>query len=510
MVKKSSSLKSLFLLLSLVAIMMFAVACSSEKSTVDDDKKEDPKVETPKQEVVVPEEPIDIEIVVNNYGRNFPSGMSENENPYLDFIQENTNLNITVQVPPAEGYMERLNVLMAGRDLPDMIYSPDANWFVNFVNQKALTPLSSIIEEHGQNLLKYIPEQAWQAVTIDGEIYAVPHILQEAGTELIYVRQDWLNDLGLDKPVTLDEYVEVLKAFKENYNNMGYIMTDHLGRISPMLGAFGVQRNQWVERDGKLVFSSTLPEMKEALAFLADLYEQGLFDREFPSNNLAAVNEKIANDRIGLYSAAWWDTRGPILTNKQNNEKAEWVSLDYPVGPNGHSGVEGRPLVRGYNAIPVTSDNAIAVVKMLDFLVSDGFRDIFLGFEGEVWEIKDGVASTDFEMHNEHLYRQMYNTVEPLDMETTKIRLDSLGLEFNLFDNVSKIAENVMVSEFVGPPTPSVGLYGAQLRAVEDEIFANIISGRRSIDEFDKFVERWYKEGGQQWTDEVNEWYKNR
>ncbi|MED4017849.1 extracellular solute-binding protein [Sutcliffiella cohnii] len=483
--------RKMLLLVSLIAIMLITtVACSKDSSSTSENAS--------------------IEIVVNNYGRAFPNGMDESNNPYLDFIEENTGLDIEVQVPPAEGYMERLNVLMASNELPDMIYSPDATWFVNYVNQKALTPLTDIVKEHGKNLTKLIPEEAWEAVTIDGEIYAIPHILQEAGSEIVYARQDWLDELGLEKPVTLDEYVEVLKAFKEQKSNVGFVMTDQLGRISPILGAFGIQRNQWVERDGKLVFSSTTPEMKEALAFLADLYQQGLLDREFPSNNLTVLGEKVANDRAGLFTAAWWDTRGPILTNTQNNPDAEWVSIDYPVGPNGKSGTAGSALVRGYNAVPVTSENAEAVVKMLDFIVSDGFRDIFLGFEGDVWEIKDGVAQTNFEKHNEHLYRQMYTTVEPLDPETTKIRLDSLGLEFNLFDNVTKIAENAMFSEYTGPPTPASGTYGGQLRALEDEFFATIIAGNRPISDFDVFVERWYKDGGQEWTDQVNEWFLNK
>jgi putative aldouronate transport system substrate-binding protein len=482
-----------WLLAGSVAAMMFSAACSKDTSS------DDANVEGS-----------EIEVVVNNYGRTFPSGMDENKNPYLEYIEENTGIDVTVQVPPAEGYMERLNVLMASNDLPDMIYSPDATWFVNYVNQKALTPLSDIVDKHGKNLKKLIPEEAWAAVTVDDEIYAIPHILQEKGSEIVYVRQDWLDELGLDKPETLDEYVNVLREFKEKKNNVGFVMTDALGRISPLLGAHGIQRSQWVERDGELVYSSTTPEMKEALEFLAGLYKEGLLDQEFPSNSLQVLGEKVANDRAGIFTAAWWDTRGPILTNQQNNPDAKWEALEYPVGPNGYSGTAGSALVRGYNAVPVTSDNAVAVVKYLDFIVSEGFRDIFLGFEDDVWSMKDGVATTDFEKHNEHLYRQMYTTVEPLDPETTKIRLDSLGLEFKLNDNVTKIAEHAMVSEYQGPPTRASGQYGGQLKSMEDEVFANIIAGNQPIDSFDDFVDRWYKEGGQEWTDEVNEWFKGQ
>lgn len=497
-----------YFLLSFSIFLLFivGVACSDDSSSSDPDNTSENKG----QETNGNSERPQIEVVINNYGRTFPSGMDENNNPYLDFIEENTNIDVKVQIPPAEGYMERLNVIMGDKNLPDMIYSPDANWFLNYVNQGAFTPLNDVLEEHGKNLLELIPEEAWKAVTIDGTIYAVPHILQESGTEIMYGRKDWLDELNLDPPVTLDEYVHVLREFKEKKDSVGYVMTDTLGRIAPILGAFGIQRNQWIERDGQLVYSSTTEEMKQALKFLADLYEEGLLDREFPSNSLNLFNEKIANDKVGLFSAAWWDTRGPILTNKQNNENAEWISLEYPVGPNGHSGTAGSSLVRGYNTIPVTSDKVVEVIKYLDFIISDGFREIFLGFEGDVWELKDGVATTDFEKHNEHLYRQMYTTVEPLDMETTKIRLDSLGLEFKLFENVQKIAEHAMFSEYNGPPTKAQGTYGGQLKALEDEVFANIISGNKPIEEFDQFVERWYKEGGQEWTDEVNEWFKNQ
>ena len=492
----------LVLLISLLSILLFVAACSdSEKDSKDNSDKSDSESGA--------SESTEIEIVINNYGRSFPNKMDENNNPYLDYIEENTGLDITVQNPPSSGYMERLNVLMAGNDLPDMIYSPDATWFVNYKNQNALTDLTDIVEEHGQNLLKLIPEEAWQEVTMDEKIYAIPHIYQEEGSDIVYIRQDWLDALDLEIPKTLDEYVEVVSAFKENYDTNGFYVRDNLTLISPLLGAFGIQRNQWVERDGELVFSSTTPEMKEAISFLADLHEEGILDNNFPYNDGPSVGERVSNDHVGLFIGPWSETRGSLLTSKENNPDAEWVVIDYPVGPNGDSGIEANRLVRGYNTVPVTSDNAVAVVKMLDFLVSDGFREIFLGFEGDVWDFDEaGVAQTDFEKHNEHLYRQMYNTVEPIDMETTKIRLDSLGEEFRLYENVVKVAEHAMHSEYNGPPTESMGQYSGRLKSLEDEVFTKIIAGKSSIDEFDEFVERWYAEGGQQLTDDVNAWYK--
>lgn len=95
-----------------------------------------------------------IEIVLNNAGRKFPEGMDENKNPYIDYIRENTNMDIKLTTPPADGYGEALNVIMASGDLPDMILSYDPNWFESYVRQKALTPLNDLIDQYGQNLKK--------------------------------------------------------------------------------------------------------------------------------------------------------------------------------------------------------------------------------------------------------------------------------------------------------------------------------------------------------------------
>ncbi|MFK4997535.1 hypothetical protein ACI2OX_08350 [Bacillus sp. N9] len=108
--------------------------------------------------------------------------------------------------------------------------------------------------------------------------------------------------------------------------------------------------------------------MRDALQFLTDLYQKGLIDSEFPLNTLASLEEKIVNGQVGLFAATWWDTRGPILGNQQQDANAEWISLEYPVGPNGHRGTVGESIIRGYNVVPITqSEKAVEVVQLLDF-----------------------------------------------------------------------------------------------------------------------------------------------
>ena len=456
-----------------------------------------------------------VRAVFNNGGRNFPDGLDENNNPYLDYIRENTNLDITLQIPPADGYQDALNVIMASDNLPDMIHSMDPSWFENYVQQNALQPLNDYIDQYGPDLKKNIPEEAWKTVTIDGNIYAIPSMNAVPGNEIMYVRKDWLDRLELEPPTTLEEYREVMRAFAQDdpdgngqNDTFGFITAENLARIAPILGAFGVQRGMWTDRDGELVNMSTLPEMKEALGFLVGLHQDKLLDPEWPLNKEANFTEKIAAGKVGLFSAFWYDTRGPILTNKNNDPEAEWLALDFPEGPDGKKGTMGFGYISGYNVVPVTSKNPDAVVRMLNFMNGEGYRTLLLGFEGEVWQEEDGKIVTDFEKHNEHIYRQtLGESIRPYQADEERDRLDSLGMEFDLNANIDKISEALIRDEYLGIPTPAMGSYSADLNKLEIEYFTKIIVGQSPLDDFDTFVAEWKKRGGDEITREVNEWY---
>lgn len=456
-----------------------------------------------------------IEVVLFNGNRKYPDGMDENKNPYIDYVRENANLDISITLPSSDGYQDALNVIMASGDLPDMIFTQDAGWFENYVKQKALQPLNEWIDKYGQNLKKHIPEEAWKTVTLDGNIYAIPSMNVTPGNEIMYVRKDWLDHLGLQPPKTLEEYRSVMEAFafddpdgNGEDDTYGFILAENLARMAPITGAFGIQRQMWTEREGKLVNSSILPEMKQALAFLADLQKDKILDPEWPLNKGANLDEKVASGKVGLFSAMWYDTRLSILTSQQNNPDAEWMALEYPMGPEGKQGTQGNGYSAGYSVVPVTSKNPDAVVRMLDFMIGEGYRTLLLGFENDVWSMQDGKVVTDFDKHNEHIYRQtLGEVVKPYGSEAERDRLDSLGMEFNLNDNLDRIEEVAIRDAYFGVPTPGMGKYKADLNKLEIEYFTKIIVGQLPIDAFDDFVEEWKQKGGDEITREVNDWY---
>lgn len=458
-----------------------------------------------------------IRIVVNSLGMIFPEGMDENNNPYLAYIEKNTGVQVGVTLPPLNGYDEKLNVIMTSGEPPDLLNTSSPSWFINYVNQKALTPLNDYIDKYGANLKAIIPKEAWDNVTVDGNIYAIPSLNEVKGTELIYARKDWLDKLGLRPPRTLQEYTAVMKAFAEGdpdgngkKDTFGLSILERLGRTSPFLGAFGVQMNAWYERDGRLVYSGVMPEMKEALAYLQSLYAQDILDPEFPLNKIDVLGEKIASGRVGLYSAAWSDTRSHIAESRKNDPKADWIPLDFPIGPSGKHGVYSTSNVRSYNVVPLKSQQAESVVKFLDFIAGPGQQSLKLGFENEVWTRVGDKLSIRFDEHTKQGYRGIYgalaDTVEPA---MTRDRLKALGEPFKLYENLQQIEGNLMENRFNGPPTPAMGKHQMKLSKLQEETFTRIIAGMSLIEEFDAFVKKWKEAGGDEITGEVNEWWRD-
>jgi putative aldouronate transport system substrate-binding protein len=457
-----------------------------------------------------------ITVVINDLGMTFPPGLDENNNPYLKYIEDNTQLDVHVQIPPKEVYEEKLNVLMTSDRVPDMLDSFNNVWVDSNIKQGTLLPLDDLIDKYGPELKAKIPQEAWDRVRYNGKIYAIPSLNEVKGTELMYGRKDWLDRLGLKPPVTLDDYYNVIKAFTLDdpdgnglNDTYGLILTEILGRSAPFFGAFGTQLDEWLERDGKLVYGSVLPETKEALQFLNRLYKEKLLDPEFPLNKNSTLNEKIAGGKVGLFSAAWYDTRGPIDQNKAMDPNAQWTALEFPTGPQGKNGVYSNDLIRGYNVIPVRASNPEGVIRFLNFIVGKGYKDLKLGFENEIWSMVDGKMVTNFSEHNKHLYRGMYQSlVDVNDPVLDKERLDSLG-DFHLFDNLQTIEKHLIPNLFYGVPTPSMANDNWKKTSI-NELFIKIIVGVEPIDSFDRFVESWYREGGSDITREVNEWYKDQ
>ncbi|MDU5140836.1 MAG: extracellular solute-binding protein [Paenibacillus dendritiformis] len=455
-----------------------------------------------------------ITIVMNSLGIKFPEPWTENDNPYLSYIEDETGLQVEVVIPPWHRYEDRVGAMMMSSHTPDLISISDPNWVSHYARKQMLAPLDHLIERYAPQLKKRIPAEVWEQVSFNGQVYAIPSLNEAKGLEMMYIRKDWLDRLGLAPPKTLDEIVAVMRAFAAFdpegngiRNIYGTSFIEDFGRSSPWFGAFGVQLNQWVERDGKLVYSNILPEMKDALAFMRGLVAEGIVDPLFPIQTQRGLERQVADGRIGLFTGTWYDTRGVLEKSEARDPRAEWIALPYPQGPGG-AGTYGLPTVRSYQVIPAASPHAVEVLQLLNFIAGEGRDTLKFGFEGVVWTWKNGRRVTDMGLHNRDQYRGLYaNLADIPESGYIRSRLDSLGMHYRLYDNLRHIAPHVMPNAFRSLPTPAMTRY-APLLAKKNDRLLEIVLGERPLDDFDAYAAEWLAEGGEEMTREANAWYQ--
>lgn len=178
-----------------------------------------------------------------------------------------------------ETYLEQLNLRIAAGDMPDM-FSPYNGIESELIESGALLDLTDLLPEKAPHLWESVPEEVWDAVrandpTGENRIYVIPQVL-EYGRNGAMIRQDWLDNLGLEMPTTQEAFVEVLRAFKNDDPN-GNGVADEIptgGReearwMGQLFGQYGIAMwegyPQWDIYDGELTYSAVTENMKDCI-----------------------------------------------------------------------------------------------------------------------------------------------------------------------------------------------------------------------------------------------------
>ena len=214
-----------------------------------------------------------------------------------------------------ETYLEQLNLRIAAGDMPDM-FTPWNGVETELIENGALLDLTDLLPEKAPHLWESIPEDVWDAVkandpTGQNRIYVIPQVMSY-GRNGAMIRKDWLDNLGLDMPTTQEEFVEVLRAFKNDDPN-GNGVADEIptgGRAESKMDGTVVWtvRNCNVGRisvsgmiyDGELTYSAVTKNMRDCLEWMSGLYAEGLLDPE------TFLNDKAAWDGKNQFRCGWY------------------------------------------------------------------------------------------------------------------------------------------------------------------------------------------------------------
>lgn len=470
-----------------------------------------------------------------------PAGESIEANRALQYIEDTLNIDVVYDwIVPSDTYPDRLNLAIASGNIPDaMIVTPIQ--LAQLVDAGVLEDMTPYIEQYANaDLLANINATegvALQAATIDGRVWGVPNVQPQADAPLmVWVRQDWLDKLGLQGPETLDDLEALARAFIQqdpdgNGVNDTYGLT---GTLNPLfvpsnLHGFDVIFNAYGafptlfhrNAQGEIVYGSVQPEARAALERLAQWYQDGLIDPDFATKNTDASNEIIVSGRGGIMIGPWWISWWPLADSVRLDPNANWQPFllkdrngehtysmgDYTNGfvvvRQGYAQPEvvlkilniQNDISYGLNDAPQYYDNFNEIwtlVFPLPFLIEQPYvvermgQDYQAALDGALSpETFGGSLKLEYEQIQEDLAAPRTNA----DSWATRMaRLDAALL---LAGGVNEVRSDPKAVRFysVDPLWPS-------LKKMEEETILLIITGAQPLSAFDTFVENWYNSGG--------------
>lgn len=472
----------------------------------------------------------DTPVDITWYQVNRVSAVAKSMNDVRAFqeIAKATNINLTFEHPSSgSDTNEQINLLIASNALPDIIFW---NWksmpggIAKYVQEETILPLNDLDTPNYDAALERYPECEQYAYLEDGTLpafYQLDPDPRRTTYSGFVVRQDWLEQLGLEVPETVDDWHIMLTAFKtQDPNGNGeadeipYI-EDKGNNLKSFAAAWGVLAGVCYDPDtGKVVYGPAQPEYKEFLKTMNQWYSEGLIDPEFATTDKKQYAAKIQNQQAGSWSGSINRAVGDnIAAVRTTDESFSCVGINAP--KKDENSVAYMPqsdslMKLGEAAIITTScQNPQAAARLLDYCYSEEGQTLLnWGIEGESYEIVDGEKQfTDNIMNPGEglvpksailLYAMPANgNPKVMDFDAASKIQYTYQESYDSIDNWMKADTSLMIhpnTQYTAEESSQIASIINECTTYHDEMVLKFIIGTENIDEkFDSFVEEFQK-----------------
>ena len=247
-----------------------------------------------------------------------PGGLSVVGSPIMEYITEKTNISLELLEQNMMTANEKFNLMVASQDYPDIISGFDESYSggaVKGYEDDVIIDLTDLMEENAPNYMAYIQQDQQNyrdAYNDDGQMLFMngynDYYVQARGN---VIRQDLLDKLGLDIPVTYDDYHNVLEAFKNDGIEYPIWMPQAVQGGALLSAGFGVSGytlqqsgTHFFQKDGAVYSSFLTEEYKEFLKLMAQWYSEGLMAKDFYAivDDMGSASEPaILNGNVGMW-----------------------------------------------------------------------------------------------------------------------------------------------------------------------------------------------------------------
>lgn len=491
---------------------------------------------------------------------NFADGDTVENNAMTRYVQDKLNVKTIVdwEVEGSE-YINKLSLMITSDSLPDMFTLSSGDYLVyrQLLENNMLADLTEAYEKCAGKYMKDVfasfNNENLEPYKEDGKLYGIAGGRYGYEHNILWLRQDWLEECGLEIPKTVEDIKHILSVFKEKNpgdQNVGMILnpTDPVGGYSsaysatPIFEAYGATPKTWIkDKKGGIVYGSVMPEMKEGLSVLSKWYAEGLIDKQFPTRTDGGSNAALWNgSQSGVVFAPWWFcyTMGDL---PRNNSDARVIPVNAPLdkdgnfnvvwpGPSGdvllvnkkyaHSEVVIKVLNCEYDMWRGFDPEGAKLIKPnRDANVDWGYMFPTSGVNLEYADIIPNVGLLARNYIEKGILEGAASATE-MDKEMAKDAkhyadtksLDGMGwIHYHgryLASNIVNASEVKIIYPVFSFTTESMADLKPNLDTLESTAFLKIITGEKPIDYFDEFVKQWYEQGGEIVTKEVKKMMK--
>lgn len=470
-----------------------------------------------------------VTLTVEVFDRGVQGQPDLNNNTWTKYVNEqfgkpNNAIVEYVSVPRSQE-VDKLNVLMAANQAPDISFTYDGTLVTRYAKSNGLYTLDELLENQGQQLKSYLGEKVLSYGKYDGKQVSIPGKRTLIAWNGMFIRKDWLDSLGMPVPTNQDELYEALVAFRDkNPGNVNGVIP-WATAAAGMNYTFGnLVQSFWSAMSEEEFVTTTnwlKPGNKDAFEWLNKLYSEKLISPDFALDKTTKqADADVSNGKVGFYAANWdypllQKIRDPLL---QNAPDANFVPVDT------FKNYEGKYLKEVYNEnglfsfIPKSSKNAELAMKYLNWMANPEVL-FFLQFGEEgvnhklVDGIPQGIAQTGEKMQMSNLnldYTLVVNGAELGDTEknvrtyAAALAAGDQNYEKLAIDSYKINTTDGYTGFYYGVPNEANIKYGKTLGDMNKQMIDRLVVAKPAEFDalYDKLVKEYMDAGGKAVQDE--------
>ena len=474
-------------------------------------------------------------------GATYLDGQDSSNNYLVNYISEKLGVKYEYDFSvPSDTYETKVSMAITSGEFPDVMVVNESQ-LRQLVAAGAVEDMTDAYNKYASDNLKAAYDTtkgiSFASATFDGKLMGMPNISPGAdGVPMLFVRGDWMEELNLEAPKSIEDIVNIVEKFKaEKGTTNGLVVSSKIvnkgGNNTYGIDALFARYNSYpkhfiTDADGKIVYGSNTAETKNALQEIRKLVESGVIASSFVVRDSSTCEELITSGQAGVFFGAWWNMSWPLNNMIADDPSVFWNCYLAPLADDGRYNTAMISPSGSYLVVKAGSSEAVkeAAIKTMNYQF-DIDQDQGVSLKAEPtdpyswttmpfsillsrYDDKEGkalaaLAVVNGEKEESELSGEALQWYESYQAATEDVKaaeeannlagwayVRSAGLLGQEAGNMNQVFDASYSR------TETMDSKWATLEKLEDETFLKILNGEASIDAFDEYVEQWNALGG--------------